>query len=111
MPFNLFSRPKTAKDKEILGKINGLEGQIAGLKDEEIKERSLALKERALSGEPLDGILPEAFALTRESAKRTLGQRQFDTQMLGGISLHKGAIVEMMTGREKNACRHGAGVP
>lgn len=101
MLFNLFSRPKTAKDKEILNKINGLEAQIAGLKDDEIKERSLALKSKAASGEPLDGMLAEAFALAREAAKRTLGQRQFDTQMLGGISLHKGSIVEMMTGEGK----------
>ena len=101
MLFNLFSRPKAAKDKATLQKINDLESQIGALKDEEIREKSLSLKNRAIAGEALDDLLPEAFALARESAKRTLGQRHFDTQMLGGISLHKGTIVEMMTGEGK----------
>ena len=99
--FNFFSRPKNAKDKTELQKINALEDQIAVLSDAEIKEKSLALKSRAVQGVALEELLPEAFALVRESAKRTLGERHFDTQILGGISLHKGMIVEMMTGEGK----------
>ena len=99
--FNLFSRPKTAKDNALLQKINDLENQIEVLSDEEIKKKSLDLKERAVAGESFEELLPEAFALVRESAKRNLNQRHFDTQILGGINLHKGAIVEMMTGEGK----------
>ncbi len=99
--FDIFSRSKISKDDIILQQINDLEGEIGVLKNEEIRERSLNLKTRAIAGESLSDLLPEAFALARESAKRTLGQRHFDTQMLGGINLHKGMIVEMMTGEGK----------
>jgi len=99
--FNFFSSSKTAKDKALLQKINDLENQIEALNDEEIKKRSLDLKEQASSGKSLEDLLPEAFALVRESAKRNLHQRHFDSQILGGINLHKGTIVEMMTGEGK----------
>ena len=99
--FDIFSRSKTSQDDIILQQINDLEGEIGVLKNEEIREKSLNLKTRAIAGESLSDLLPEAFALARESAKRTLGQRHFDTQMLGGVNLHKGMIVEMMTGEGK----------
>jgi len=99
--FNFFSPSKITKDKALLQKINDLENQIEALNDEEIKKRSLNLKEQASFGKSLEELLPEAFALVRESAKRSLRQRHFDSQILGGINLHKGTIVEMMTGEGK----------
>ncbi|MFA6650675.1 MAG: preprotein translocase subunit SecA [Candidatus Paceibacterota bacterium] len=101
MPIKLFTRSKGKKDDILLEQINSLESGFEGLNDDEIKERSLALKDKVFSGASLDEILPEAFALVRESAKRTLNQRHFDTQILGGISIHKGKIAEMMTGEGK----------
>ena len=85
----------------ILGQINALEPSFSSFKEEELKEKAEKLKEAASSGALLDDILPEAFALIRETAKRTLGQRHFDTQLTGAINLHKGMIVEMMTGEGK----------
>lgn len=92
--------------KPILAKINDLEGSVASLKDEDFKNKTLELKDRLNppaggNGENLDDILPEAFALVREASKRTLGQRHFDVQMLGGIVMHKGGIAEMRTGEGK----------
>src|SRR5258708_1703880 len=81
--------------------VNALEPEIAKLGDEEIKTESLKLKERVGKGESLDDVLPRAFALARETAKRTLGQRPFDVQLLGGLVLHQGAVAEMMTGKGK----------
>lgn len=90
------------KEKEaLLKQINALEPEISALSDEELKQKSLALKERASSEDILDEILPQAYAMVRETAKRVLGQRHFDTQLSGAISLHKGNIVEMMTGEGK----------
>jgi preprotein translocase subunit SecA len=81
--------------------INALEPEMAKLGDEELKTESLKLKERVANGETLDDILPRAFALAREAAQRTLGQRPFDVQLLGGLVLHRGAVAEMMTGEGK----------
>ena len=69
--------------------------------DEELRERYDALRERAVAGEQLDDLLFESFALTREAAKRTLGQRHFDVQLIGGMVLHDGSIAEMKTGEGK----------
>src|SRR3954466_3328795 len=71
------------------------------LEDAEIREQADELRERARNGESLDDLLPEAFALCREAAKRTLGQRHFDVQLIGGMVLHDGAIAEMKTGEGK----------
>ncbi|MDD4995535.1 MAG: preprotein translocase subunit SecA [Patescibacteria group bacterium] len=81
--------------------INALEQGIKKLSDSEIKSRSLELRGRAQKAEDLDILLPEAFALAREAARRTLGQRHFDVQLLGGIVLHRGQIAEMRTGEGK----------
>ena len=81
--------------------INALEESVAALTDDELKSKSLNLKGKIAAGETLDDILPEAFALAREAAKRTLGQRPFDVQLLGGIALHEGSVAEMMTGEGK----------
>ena len=82
-------------------KINALEKDFEKLSDEEIKLKSKELKERVLKSQNLDEVVVEAFALVREASKRTLGQRQYDVQILGGLVLYSGAIAEMMTGEGK----------
>ena len=82
-------------------KINSLEPEIGKLSNNNLKERTNQLKERCKKGENLDNLLPEAFALVRESAKRMLGQRPFDVQLIGGMVLHEGKIAEMKTGEGK----------
>ena len=82
-------------------KINSLESEVEKLSAERLKEKTDELKERLEKGETLDGLLPEAFALVREVAKRTLTQRHFDVQLMGGIVLHQGKIAEMRTGEGK----------
>ena len=81
--------------------INALEPEMEQLADEELRARTIWFKERLEKGESLDDILPEAFATVREAAKRTLGQRHFDVQLLGGMVLHQGMISEMKTGEGK----------
>ncbi len=81
--------------------INSLEGEIEKLGDNELKQESLALRKRAASGESLEELLPRAFALVRESARRTMNQRHFDVQLWGGIVIHRGSIAEMLTGEGK----------
>ncbi|MBN1325396.1 preprotein translocase subunit SecA [Candidatus Falkowbacteria bacterium] len=85
----------------IVEKINGLEKDIQVLSDEALKNKTKEFKERLNKGETLDDILPEAFAVVRETAKRVLGQRHFDVQLIGGIVLHRGQIAEMRTGEGK----------
>lgn len=81
--------------------INGLEAEMLALSDSELRDKTLVLKERAQKGEPLDSLLPEAFAVVREASKRVLGLRPFDVQLIGGMVLHKGEIAEMRTGEGK----------
>lgn len=87
--------------KPTVEKINQFEDQCEKLKNEDFPLKTAEFKERIKQGEELDDILPEAFALVREAAKRTLGQRHFDVQLLGGIVLHQGKISEMRTGEGK----------
>ena len=87
--------------RKTVAKINALEAEIAPLTDEELKARTPMLKKRLADGETLDDILPDAFATIREAAKRTIGQRHFDVQLIGGIVLHRGQIAEMRTGEGK----------
>jgi preprotein translocase subunit SecA len=82
-------------------RINAFEPELELESDEELRERYQALRERALAGETLDELLYESFAVTREAAKRTLGQRHFDVQLIGGMVLHDGSIAEMRTGEGK----------
>lgn len=86
---------------KIVAQINALESDIQALDDEQLKAQTPKLKDRLAAGETLDDILPEAFATVREAAMRTLGQRHYDVQMLGGIVLHRGEIAEMATGEGK----------
>ncbi len=81
--------------------INALEPELEALSDEALRARTPALRERLAAGETLDDILVDAFATVREAAKRTLGQRHFDVQLMGGIVLHQGMIAEMKTGEGK----------
>ncbi len=85
----------------LVNAINAQESTLEGLSDDEIKARTAALKERVEKGESLDDLLVDAFATVREAAKRTLGQRHFDVQLMGGIVLHRGMISEMKTGEGK----------
>jgi len=81
--------------------INALEPEIAALSDEELRGRTIEFRKRLAEGETLDDLLPEAFATVREAAKRTLGQRHFDVQLIGGMVLHENSIAEMKTGEGK----------
>ena len=81
--------------------INRIEDEMELLEDEEIRSEADDLRERAREGEALDDLLPEAFALCREAARRNLGQRHFDVQLIGGMVLHDGSIAEMKTGEGK----------
>ncbi len=81
--------------------INALEADIAKLSDDDLRARTAWLKKRLADGETLDDILEDAFATVREAAKRTLGQRHFDVQLMGGIIQHRGMISEMKTGEGK----------
>ncbi len=67
----------------------------------ELRERMDTLRERAANGEPLDDLLPECFAVVRETGKRTMGMRHFDVQLIGAMALHEGCIAEMKTGEGK----------
>src|SRR3954465_14700439 len=84
-----------------VGRINDFEPELKLESDAELRERTEALRERATGGESIDELLPESFALTREAARRTLGQRHFDVQLIGGMVLHDGSIAEMKTGEGK----------
>ena len=85
----------------IVNKINGFEPAISAMSDEELSSQTVKFRERLANGEKLDALLPEAFATVREAAKRVLGQRHYDVQMVGGIVLHRGEIAEMRTGEGK----------
>ena len=100
----VFGTPNDRKVKSIrplVAKINALEPEFEALSDDEIKHRTHALAKRAQEGEDLNAILPEAFANCREAARRALGLRAFDVQLMGGIFLHQGNIAEMKTGEGK----------
>ncbi len=100
----VFGTPNDRKIKAtrpVVAKINALEPDFEKLSDEEIKAKTVELAERAKGGENLDDILPEAFANCREAARRALGLRAFDVQLMGGIFLHQGNISEMKTGEGK----------
>src|SRR5215216_5094461 len=81
--------------------INGFEPTISAMTDEELRGQTEIFRQRLADGAKLDDLLPEAFATVREAAKRTLGQRHYDVQMIGGIALHRGEIAEMRTGEGK----------
>jgi preprotein translocase subunit SecA len=92
---------KVKAARPIVEKINALEPEFEKLSDEGLKEKTEELAKRAMGGEDLESLLPEAFANCREAAKRALGLRAFDVQLIGGIFLHQGNIAEMKTGEGK----------
>src|SRR5207244_4299606 len=97
----------SANDRRVKGyqsrvnDINALEPELAALSDEALKARTAEFRQQLADGKTLDDILVPAFATVREAAKRTLGQRHFDVQLIGGIILHDGRIAEMKTGEGK----------
>lgn len=97
----------TTNDRELkrlaktVEQVNGFESSIKGLSDHELRQKTIEFKERLKNGQTLDDILPEAYAVVREAAIRTIGQRHYDVQILGGIVLHQGRISEMKTGEGK----------
>ena len=86
---------------KLVEKINSLEASLVSLSDSELQSKTAEFKTRISNGETLDQLLPEAFAVVREAAKRTLGQRHYDVQLMGGAALHRGNIAEMRTGEGK----------
>jgi preprotein translocase subunit SecA len=89
------------KLSSIAGQVNSIEDDFVAMSDAELRAMTDEFRARLADGQSLDDILPEAFATVREAAKRTLGQRHFDVQMMGGAALHLGNIAEMKTGEGK----------
>ena len=81
--------------------VNAIEDDFVAMTDDELREETDKFKARYADGESLDDLLPEAFAVVREAARRTLGQRHYDVQLMGGAALHLGNIAEMKTGEGK----------
>ena len=107
-PLNFLSKfIKSSNQKEldriskIVMKVNSFEDKIIHFSDEEFPKKTIQLKERLKSGEKINDLLPEAFALVREASKRTRAERHYDAQIIGGIVLHEGKIAEMRTGEGK----------
>src|SRR3989338_4178059 len=89
------------KAEPIVKRVNDLEAKFRALSDDGLIAATAAFKERVQGGETLDQLAPEAFAAVREASRRTLGQRHFDVQLIGGMVLHQGGIAEMRTGEGK----------
>ena len=88
----------------LVDEINAAEPAVAALSDDDLRARTAVLKERLGQGETVDDILPDAFATVREAARRTLGQRHFDVQLMGGIVLHRGMIIVALPARGLRIC-------
>jgi len=99
--FKTYSEKEVKRIMPLVQKINALEEGISKLTDSELRAKTDEFKDRLKKGETLDDLLPEAFAVVREAAKRVLGMRHFDVQLIGGIVLHQGRIAEMKTGEGK----------
>ena len=91
--------------------VNAIEDDFVAMTDAELRAMTDEFRARLADGQTLDDILPEAFATVREAAKRTLGQRHFDVQIMGGAALHLGNIAEMKTGEGKTLVATAAGLP
>ena len=99
--FKSYSEKEVKRVQPLVKKINDLEPDMQKLSDKELRAKTDEFKRRLDKGETLDDLLPEAFAVVREAAKRVLGMRHFDVQLIGGIILHQGRIAEMKTGEGK----------
>ena len=90
---------KTLKEFEgLVQAVNDLEPQIQSLADEALREKTAEFRHRLDGGAALDDLLVESFAVVREAARRVLGERHYDVQLIGGIALHRGMVAEMKTG-------------
>ncbi len=98
---SLFDRGEVKGYQNKAAKIGSFEERLIGLSDDQFPIETENLKARLATGESLDDILPEAFALVREAAKRTMAKRHYDVQLIGGMVLHEGKIAEMRTGEGK----------
>lgn len=98
---SLFDKGQITKYKSRVARVNAFEAQVQKLADADFPKETATLKERVKNGESLDALLPYAFALVREAAKRTSGKRHYDVQLIGGMVLHEGKIAEMRTGEGK----------
>ena len=101
--------PERAAEKlrnQLVPRVNRLEDTIQNLSDEGLRAKTGEFRRRLDDGSSLDDLLPEAFAVVREAARRTLGQRHYDVQIVGGAVLHQGKIAEMKTGEGKDAGRN-----
>ena len=87
--------------EKIVAEVNSFEASISPLSDDQLRGKTEEFKARLAKGETFDDLLPEAYAVVREAAKRTLGQRHYDVQIMGGAALHLGNIAEMRTGEGK----------
>ncbi len=90
--------------RPLVDRINSLEDGVRPLDDATLAAKTVSFKERVAKGEPLDDLLPEAFAVMREAARRVIGERHYDVQLVGGVVLHQGKIAEMKTGEGKTLC-------
>ncbi|MGB3367867.1 MAG: preprotein translocase subunit SecA [Acidaminobacteraceae bacterium] len=99
--FGSFNDKEVKKIEKIVDLVESFDSKIVELSDEELKAKTLEFKDRLAKGETLDDILPEAFAVNREGAVRTLGQKAYRTQLIGAVVLHQGRIIEMKTGEGK----------
>ena len=99
--FKSSNQAELDKTKNLISAINNKESSLKSLTDGEFKEKTLNLKKSIQEGNSIDSVIPESFALVREAAKRTLGERHYDVQLAGGIILHQGKIAEMKTGEGK----------
>ncbi|MBQ4186646.1 MAG: preprotein translocase subunit SecA, partial [Firmicutes bacterium] len=99
--FGDLNAKEVKKIEKIVDKVEALDEQMQAKSDDELRAMTPYLKERLAAGETLDDILPEAFAVCREAAWRTLGMKHFRVQLIGGVALHQGRIAEMKTGEGK----------
>lgn len=98
---NFFSKRSLATYEARVGEVSALEDEMKSLSTEALAAETEKFKERLKNGETTEDILPRAFAVAREAAHRTLGQRPYDVQIMGGAVIHEGAVAEMMTGEGK----------
>ena len=99
---------KILRQLEAIAKaVNAIEDDFVAMSDEELRGMTDELKRRHQDGESLDALMPEAFATVREAAKRVIGQRHYDVQIMGGAALHLGNIAEMKTGEGKTLVATG----
>src|SRR6476619_7013245 len=108
MPINVLTQIFGSRNQRLLKGYSRLVAQATALEptmqaasDDALRAKTVELQQRCQGGEPLEKLLPEAFAAVREASRRTLGLRHFDVQLVGGIALHQGKIAEMRTGEGK----------